>query len=480
MSLLIDVSVGGSGPHAVQGTVFGSMAGFLSDSVQEVKVLLADSDTDGKMLADAKATYRNAYGVYAEAPDADRHEHLLRTRILDPNPMEFNPIPDLDKLTLAKLLDLEMERDARSGVADLVDVLFTTQEQDSQLDDGFVGRPNIGAMYMSEHIDFGAGVWKDFFSHVRGVLEGQDVHIVLKGSTSGGMGTSGLPRIAAGIKRHMAEQDMSSVPVRLAAILYMPYFSHEDAASDGSLVSESSAFLQRAQATLMYYGRHCGELFDAVYVLGSPNGPRYEYSTGGANPPHVVHLASLGAVRHFVDKRNGTNPYHMLWRLDSQRVHWEDLWPDTTMRIRLGTLYRTARAYLDQIYPGVTATSKRGAAAWYQQFLRRTAPFEQYEPIYLIIRECFERYVTWMDDINSKSGDDVRLVRPGAEFERLIQPYKAEETDEVRRALSIQHVMTRLVRKATRREASRAGKGADAIYKFVGFLYDECALDITA
>ena len=76
----------------------------------------------------------------------------------------------------------------------LFDCLYSPSELDLFLEEGFRGKPHIGAAAILSNMDMESGFWRNIAAAINTARGGDDVNIFLAGSIFGGMGASGFPQ----------------------------------------------------------------------------------------------------------------------------------------------------------------------------------------------------------------------------------------------------------------------------------------------
>ena len=239
----------------------------------------------------------------------------------------------------------------------LFDCLYSPSELDLFLEEGFRGKPHIGAAAILSNMDMESGFWRNIAAAINTARGGDDVNIFLAGSIFGGMGASGFPTIVRKLRR-MLDEDGLSTGVKIGGALMLPYFSFPPPGqSDDQDVALSEAFLEQTQGALHYYHntiKNQPNLFDSLYLVGWDPLIRLNYHQKGgapqANPPMVPELYGCFAALDFFSNgtKNGGTIYQ-IGREDSGSFNWSDF-PKITddkndTKNKLGNLLRFAFAY---------------------------------------------------------------------------------------------------------------------------------------
>jgi hypothetical protein len=128
--------------------------------------------------------------------------------------------------------------------ADIVNLLFSKENLEANLNVGFKGNPNMGSIVLNQFTDSEA--FKIF-----GQSFNQDDSIFIINSIFGGTGAAGYPLLLKLLRSGAARIPNKEVikDSLIGAITYLPYFKLKD----GEIKSQS--FLGKAKAALDYYNR---------------------------------------------------------------------------------------------------------------------------------------------------------------------------------------------------------------------------------
>jgi len=206
------------------------------------------------------------------------------------------------------------------------------EEQELALDEGFRGRPGIGAAAILASASGRQPFWSNLLGAIDRAQQGSDVRIFLFGSIIGGTGAAGFPTLARLIRTETADRG-ARADIRLGGALMLPYFcfpSPRDAEGEG-LVADSAAFLEQAQGALAYYHRVLGNagIFDSLYLAGwDPLIEIKQFRKGGpdqCNPPLLPELYAALAAARFCRLESAEGPVLRTGRSEGVAVGWADL-----------------------------------------------------------------------------------------------------------------------------------------------------------
>lgn len=309
----------------------------------------------------------------------------------------------------------------------LFDALYSKAEQNIELEEGYHGRPNIGAAILTANVLSNNTFLKALVDKmVTGAGAGQDTRIFLVGSIFGGTGAAGFPTIARLIGRH-PEVARHRESVRIGGALLLPYFQFSDTGEGSDVVrARAASFLRNAEGALRYYDtlEQDGGVYDSLYVVGlDPYLTRPNLGRGGkkqSNPPMLPELlGALAAIRHFSVDEVEKGDVHISGRGSRAVFGWDDLPPPTAtnassvdaeranLRQLLGSTARMAfsfcNIYRPVLQPGLSASLKR--EAWYRRHL--TAPGVAVESdaqtAIIALDKYLRRFLTWTAALTAAS-----------------------------------------------------------------------------
>jgi hypothetical protein len=298
------IGIGGTGNKCLEAFLHCCAAGL---GPADANIAIVDQDrANGNVfrLRDVLDVYRRLYRDLHSGRSSLGNSPLFGTQIKAPDDPVWSPLPDLQVTLEAHFNRAGLRQEAQL----LFDALFEERRERAQpLDEGFRGRPAVGAAAMYSAAAEGEGFWSDLFEDLE--AQGDDpVRIVVLASIFGGTGAAGFPSIARLIRNQAQRHE---VPVQIGGILLLPYFKFPDPAqASGEHLTRADDFLHTTQQALLYYHdllRARPGLFNHLYVIGAarpftlPNlGPGSNNQKNEALLPELI--AALAAL-HFL--RNG-------------------------------------------------------------------------------------------------------------------------------------------------------------------------------
>lgn len=317
------IGVGGSGCRAIESVVHFSAAGL---GPKSMTLAFVDADRGNGNLqrsADLVGLYLRLFRALRRPGARDQlgAETPWLATDLQHGPNDFwSPVPDGSDQTLGTIFNYSgtMPPPERA----LFDALFSSRdganEKTMPLNEGYRGRPHIGAAVTGARASTRSPFWKGIADLVRRPNEGEDVRIFLIGSIFGGTGASGFPSMARKIRRLMTEAGING-GVRIGGALLLPYFRYErpdGKRHQGAIASD--VFLPQAQAALRYYEQmmRTAPVFDSLYMIGWPSlievGQCQPGGRSQVNPPMAPEMmVATAALRFFGDEEVSPGKLHV-------------------------------------------------------------------------------------------------------------------------------------------------------------------------
>ncbi len=176
----------------------------------------------------------------------------------------------------------------------LMNLLFSKDNLDSTLTEGFMGNPNIGSIVLNQ---FAAS--KEFQAFANGFQQGDKIFIIA--SIFGGTGASGLPLL---LKTLRTNNNMSNAGwinnAPIGGVVVLPYFSVQ---VDKNSKIDSATFITKAKSAMAYYMANItgNDSIDSIYYVGDNVHNVYENHEGGSEQRNDAHLIELIAALAALD-----------------------------------------------------------------------------------------------------------------------------------------------------------------------------------
>ena len=185
----------------------------------------------------------------------------------------------------------------------LMKVLFSPEELDTYMREGFYGSPNIGCVALNEFrrsSDFDA--FRSAFNRDSGD------RIFFVGSIFGGTGAAGLPLFVSAIRdlTHVdnldaGRTDCSEAPI--GALIVMPYFAIE---ADPTSSIDENQFIIKTKSALRYYQDNLNKYLNVIYYIADTDRTKaFENDPGNkdnqkGNKAHIVENIGATAILDFM------------------------------------------------------------------------------------------------------------------------------------------------------------------------------------
>lgn len=317
----------------------------------------------------------------------------------------FFSMPHVSDNKFGKFINLD-DLDLQNRL--LMEMLFSPEELNTYMKEGFYGSPNIGCVALNEFRKS-----KDFEAF-RSAFNSSEDRIFFIGSIFGGTGASGLPLFVSSIRDlshadNMNAGNMGCAQAPIGALIVMPYFSIEK--KDASPIDDND-FIIKSKSALRYYADNLNKYVNCIYYIADTDRPKsFENDPGNVNnqkgnKAHIVEFIGATAILDFIsinadDLRttidsNGrqiatrTKYKQYSFEHETSQLTFEDL-PSSTNSLCMMPLMKF---YLLKLYMNEYLTS------------RLNTPFaSKYEPkiessiLSRELKSFFNRFEKWIDDM---------------------------------------------------------------------------------
>jgi hypothetical protein len=183
----------------------------------------------------------------------------------------------------------------------LIDLLFSKENIEADMTEGFKGNPNIGSVVLNKIVDS-----NEYIEFSNSFNQGDAIFII--SSIFGGTGASGFPLLLKNLRTNDASKLNSNLisKATIGAISYLPYFKVSDNDNTKKEI-DSATFFGKAKAALSYYEHaifnNNNSILNAFYHLGDNANNNMKYAVGKEdqkNKAHFVELAGALAIVDFV------------------------------------------------------------------------------------------------------------------------------------------------------------------------------------
>ncbi|MDJ0903436.1 MAG: hypothetical protein QNJ55_32030 [Xenococcus sp. MO_188.B8] len=458
------IAIGGTGAKVVETVVHLAAAGIYPQDLEteDLQILFVDQDRgNGHTTAADRAL--NSYRKCSETIKGRINEEYpwwMKTKVEQFQGGGWSLFNEPSE----SLKDAFRYEDYRenSTIRNLFDVLYTKEEREISLKDGFVGRPAIGSAIMTKMTQeqVNRDNWTALIDEIEADCRGGGTSrpkIFLCGSIFGGMGASGFPTLGRLIVQELGEEGRNVLnDVKLGGLLMLPYFQFKSS-GEKQVQARSEEFILRTEAALRYYETQ-GLKFDTVYLLGTPSLTMVnKFSTGGGdqrNPPLFLELYGGLALRDFLlkDKPQQRNVV-LLNRQSSRAVTWEDIPERNEVKAKLVNAAHFAHAWISAIDEDLKyARQKFRDVRWAKNFFNSDQiQREEYVDEFNAISGWCEEYLKWLFSLHHygngvnwfnatafaslEKNEEIRLKRDRNEFSNLVKSGSGKQINDILKQL---------------------------------------------
>lgn len=305
MSKLYIFAIGGTGSRVLKSLVMLMAAGAKLENHKQVVPIIIDPDSGNGDLNKTKDILNLYQQIRSKIsnPDSFFFEDITTTNNLTSTVPRFQDKDfefKLERVHQEKFKDYIHYSTMDSPDADIVNLLFSRENLEANLNIGFKGNPNMGSIVLNQFTD------SEAFQRF-GQSFNQNDSIFIINSIFGGTGAAGYPLLLKLLRSGTARIQNKEIikDSLIGAITYLPYFNLRD----GEIKSQS--FLGKAKAALDYYNRTIinGRQINAQYFLGDQeNNTTYDNHVGSKEQKNDSHFLELaGALSIFDFDRNKTS-----------------------------------------------------------------------------------------------------------------------------------------------------------------------------
>lgn len=356
------IGIGGTGAKCIESIIHLSALGLLNNENiknKNLKVLFVDPDESNGTLKRARNTlskYNSCHNLYSHLGSNHPWMKVEISSLYDDG--IWSPLRNIStNKNLGNLFEYNKLKKSNNALANLFDILYTKDEQESELDVGFRGRPSIGSAVMSQMADelySTVNPWDILVKNITNdYRKGIKPKVFICGSIFGGTGASGIPTIGRLLNNKLGE-DRDKVDI--ASIFMLPYFEFSVPNNfKDEIFANSEQFLLNTEAALNYYNVQTeiisefdkiSPIFDLVYLLGCQNFSEVKFSLGKdsqINKPHFLELYAGLALRDFIKNENISSGKIAIIGYENQgKLTWNDISykdPEIKNKIINGTLF---------------------------------------------------------------------------------------------------------------------------------------------
>lgn len=326
------IAAGGTGAMCARAFIYMAAAG-CADNNATYHILLMDKDKESDAMTACESlledyiAMRDQLGTKPDTqafPQIVVHKWNFTDHIVDEYQKQTgNPAATLKSLTLNKLLNPRKD----PKMAQLLATMYTQDELDTDLNQGFYGHPNIGAPVFDYVQDRflakkviradGSSEVNTFMTSLHDSLRTEKAYVYLMGSLFGGTGATVLPNVVRALRSMHDPSNPANCYGQTSLILggsvIMPYFRLPSCPPDSLEATEKvspvdSKFAGQTREALSYYDESglLSNMMNLMLLGTSQMDVTSEmFSRGGRQTQHfhlVLLLAAVAANRFFANK----------------------------------------------------------------------------------------------------------------------------------------------------------------------------------
>ena len=422
------IGVGGTGARVAEALVHLCAAGLGPD---EVFLMLIDPDAGNGNLSRTTELIAKYQDVQKQIATRAAEVAMFRTRIVTPDPLVWT-IFEQQNQTLAAFIKLSSLDASAKPLKHFAELLFSDLDLGERLNEGFRGRPAIGAVVMAQP-NTDVPPWSRFWEEIAKVNRADEAKVFVVGSIFGGTGAAGIPTLgAAAVLRDRAALDAEreKSKIYLGACLVLPYFTFDQ---NVPLEERARLFVTAddfplATSSALHYYLTKQLAYEEMYLIGDSGGDVVgQFGAGASRQKNRAHYVELGAALSALDFYTHGSPtptrerQYFIAARNGEDVGWDAL-PSTrhthlVEEIQAAVRYRVMAAamfsyavvtYGREALDAMTAGGK-GTPTWFEHFtVKKGVVDERLDPRSAAQRglighlEAFaERFLAWLRDINA-------------------------------------------------------------------------------
>lgn len=299
--------IGGTGSRVIKSLAMLLASGVkLENDFDTIIPILIDPDTSNGDLNRTKDILRLYQEVRSQINTPDdffRQDVKTINELADPQNTTISPdyfqfrLNDVDDKTFGQYIGFNELQDGNKEMLfdkSFVNLLYSHNNLSSNLNVGFKGNPNMGAIVLNQF------TYSDEFKKF-GLTFGPDDAIFIVNSIFGGTGAAGFPLLLKNLRGNTDLQNFSRIKdAPIGGITYLPYFTLDQ---QGEI--NASSFEEKAKIALDYYNRTVinQRQINVLHFVGNRGAINAEnYAPGQAeqkNKAHFLELAGALAIIEF-------------------------------------------------------------------------------------------------------------------------------------------------------------------------------------
>lgn len=309
MGNLYIFAIGGTGSRVLESLTMLLASGVKIEADSVIPIII-DPDKSNGNLAKCTLTLENYQKMYDYS---DKESGFFSAKIenicsLHPFIFELESVDDKQFKEYIGMDDLDSKNKA------LIHSLFTTENLNLQMDEGFKGNPNIGSIVLNQFLSS-----QTFLEFANRFTSNDRIFII--SSIFGGTGAAGFPLLLENLRQAKKNKVGNGAVIAnsvIGAVTYLPYFSLATPQGDEETIYtekekraiESSSFVSKSSAALSYYTRTVNKKINTLYYIADPYSfgcSIQEYGEGSGSQKNKAHFAELLGAMAIIDFMNNAH-----------------------------------------------------------------------------------------------------------------------------------------------------------------------------
>lgn len=320
MAKLYVFGIGGTGSRVIHSLTMLLASGIEIDpKFDEIVPMLIDTDENNGNLTDlvsAIRTYNKIHNTcYKGISNDGKKGHFFRTKIRKPAHLS---IKSASAKNISDLIQYDILINKSPQNRALIDLLFDENIRNNELENGFLGNPNIGTIVLRDIIN--SEQFKNFTNQI-----GNEDRIFLINSIFGGTGAAGYPLLLKVFRDEKNGLNNARVlnECIIGGLTVLPYFAVDvQAFESGDSSIHSNTFLTKTKAALSYYNENILNEINALYYIADNKKSSFENHEGGPNQKNPAHFIEVAGALSIIDFSRHQSSAMDVTKLDPQNEYF--------------------------------------------------------------------------------------------------------------------------------------------------------------
>lgn len=314
MPKLYIFGIGGTGSRVIKSLTMLLASGCkLQNNFDTVIPIIIDPDTSNGDLNRTKDILKLYQEIRNQVDQPDDffgqeiktvNELANQTAVVNSDHFQFN-LSDVDQKTFGEYIGFNtLDNDYKNSKDDknFIRLLYSKRNLDADLNVGFKGNPNMGAIVLNQFTDS-----EDFKRFAQTFNDGDAIFII--NSIFGGTGAAGFPLLLKNLRGNTGIPNSAKIrDSQIGGITYLPYF-----ALNKKDEINADSFEDKAKIAIDYYNRtiiNKNEINSLYFIGNRGNAKHLEYAVGGKeqkNNAHFLEMAGALAIMDFCENIHKTD-----------------------------------------------------------------------------------------------------------------------------------------------------------------------------